>query len=109
MLKYKVGDKVKVLRGKDKGREGVIERIFVKKGTALVPGINLYKKHVKKTVARDGKGGVYELPRPINLSKLVIIDPKTKKPTRVGFEVKGGKKLRLSKKSKSILDKQTKK
>lgn len=108
MLKYKVGDKVKVRTGKDKGREGVIERIFTKKGTALIPGVNLYKKHIKKSIARDGKGGIYELPRPIDLSKLSVIDPKSKKSTRVGFEVKGGHKLRITKKSKSLLDKQTK-
>ena len=57
MLKYKTGDSVKVLRGKDKGREGVIERIFPKKGTALVEGINLYKRHIKKAVGFQIEGG----------------------------------------------------
>ena len=108
MLKYKTGDSVKVLRGKDKGREGVIERIFPKKGTALVEGINLYKRHIKKVVAKDNKGGIFELPRPIALDKLAVIDPKTKKTTRVGFQIEGGKKLRFSKKSKEILDKKEK-
>jgi large subunit ribosomal protein L24 len=108
MLKYKTGDKVKILSGKDKGREGVIEKMFPKEGRALVPGINVYKRHIKKTVARDGKGGVYDLPRPIGLSKLMVIDPKAGKPTRVGFKVEGGKKLRISKKSGVILDKSRK-
>ena len=105
MKKFKVGDKVKIIRGKDKGRKGEIERIFPKKQKALVPGINMYKKHVKKSLDPQGKGGIFEIPRPIDLSKLMVLDPKTGKPTRVGFEVKGGKKLRISKASGSLLDK----
>ncbi|KKQ95911.1 MAG: ribosomal protein L24 [Candidatus Woesebacteria bacterium GW2011_GWB1_43_14] len=104
MLKFKVGDKVKIISGKDKGRDGVIEKIFPKKGTALVPGVNMYKKHIKKALAKDNKGGIYEIPRPIDVSKLVIIDPKTKKPTRVGFKIQGGKKLRFAKKGGHLLD-----
>lgn len=105
MNKYKTGDKVQVIRGKDKGRKGHIEKIFPKRGVALVPGINMYKKHVKKTMDPQGKGGIFEIPRPIKLSKLMVLDPKTGKPTRIGFEVKGGKKLRISKKSGELLDK----
>jgi large subunit ribosomal protein L24 len=104
MLKYKIGDKIKVLSGKDKGREGVIEQIFPKKNKALVAGINMYKKHIKKEQARDGKGGIYDLPRPIHLSKLGILDPKDKKITKVAFQAKGGKKLRIGKRTKTILD-----
>lgn len=104
MLKYKAGDKVKVLAGKDKGREGTIEKIIPKEGKALVAGVNMYKKHVKKRAARDGRGGIYELPRPIELGKLAVIDPKTGKAVRVGFKVEGGKKLRISRKTGIILD-----
>ncbi len=104
MLKFKKGDKVKVLIGKDKGREGTIEEIFPKEMKALIQGINVYKKHVKKAYAKDGKGGVYEVPRPISLSKLGVVDPKTGKVIRVGFQVKGGKKLRVSRKTGVILD-----
>jgi len=105
MLKYKIGDKVIVKIGRDRGREGVIEKIFPKKNKALVPGINIYKRHIKARIAADGKGGMYELPRPILLSKLAIIDPKTGKPTRVGFKFEGDKKVRFAKKSGTILDK----
>lgn len=104
MLKYKAGDKVKVLQGKDRGREGTILKIDRKKGTALVEGINMYKKHVKAQVARDGKGGVYEIPRPMQLSKLAVIDPKTKKPARVGFKIEGKNKVRINKKTKKVID-----
>jgi large subunit ribosomal protein L24 len=104
MMKFKKGDKVFVRAGKDRGREGEIVEVFPDKRTAIVMGVNMYKKHVKKAVARDGKGGVYDLPRPIHLSKLMLIDPKTKKPTRVGFKIEGGKKLRIAKKSGVIID-----
>ena len=105
MLKYKVGDKVQVRTGKDKGREGTIEKIYAKEMTALVQGVNMYKKHVKAALTKDGKGGVFDIPRPVSLSKLAVIDPKTKKATRVGFRIEGDKKIRIAKKSSNILDK----
>ncbi len=108
MLKIKKGDKVKVITGSDKGKEGTIEILFPKKGTAYVPGVGLYKKHIKAAVARDGKGGVYELFRPIAISKLAIVDPKSGKPTRVKFQVSGDKKLRVSAKSNELIDSITK-
>lgn len=94
MNKYKVGDKVRVLIGKDKGRDGTIERIFPKSGRAIVPNINMYKKHVKGTQGGQ-KGGIYDVPRAIALSKLAVICPKCKKPTRIGFRVAKGSKVRV--------------
>ena len=108
MLKYKVGDKVKVLSGKDKGREGTIEHIDKKAGTAIIQGVNIYKKHVKAQMTKDNKGGIFEIPRPINLSRLAVIDPKSGKPTRVGFRIEGDKKVRIAKKGGHLLDKVTK-
>jgi len=108
MLKIRKGDKVRVITGSDKGKEGTVEVVFPKKGTAYVPGVGLYKKHVKAQVARDGKGGVYELFRPIAVSKLAIIDPKTGKPTRVKFQISGEQKLRISAKSNELIDSVTK-
>ena len=105
MLKYKVGDKVVVRTGKDKGREGTIEKIFAKEMTALVQGVNMYKKHVKAALTKDGKGGIFDIPRPVSLAKLAVVDPKTKKVTRVGFRIEGDKKIRIAKKSGTILDK----
>lgn len=104
MLKFKAGDKVKVIHGKDKGREGTIAQVYPKKELVVIPEVNMYKKHVKKQMARDGKGGVYALPRPLHWSKVAHIDPKTGKVTRIGFELKNGKKVRLSKKSGSDMD-----
>ncbi len=105
MAKLKVGDTVIVLIGKDKGKEGTIERMFPEKGKALVSGVNMYKRHIKKAMARDGEGGVYDIPRPIALTKLAMKDPKTGKPTRVGYKFEGDKKVRFAKKSGVILDK----
>lgn len=103
MKKLRVGDKVRVRSGKDKGREGTIE--MIKGEGAVIQGINMYKKHVKKNLTQDNKGGIFDIPRPIGLSKLVLLDPKGGKPTRVGFRNEGEKKVRISKKSGAILDK----
>lgn len=97
-MKFKTGDTVKVTLGKDRGREGKIEKVYTKKKLALVPEVNLYKKHVKAAMTRDKKGGIFELPRPLSFGKIALICPNCKKMTRAGFEVKDGKKLRICKK-----------
>lgn len=102
MMKLKVGDKVKVLSGKDKGREGDIERIFPKKDLILIPGLNIYKKHVKG--AQGQKGGIYELPRPFLTSKVMLVCPKCKKTARVGFRLAGNEKVRVCKKCGKEID-----
>lgn len=99
MLKFRVGDKVKITSGKDKGRDGEVERIFPEDLRALIPGINLYKKHVKaQSVGEGQKGGIYEIPRPLSFAKLALICPECKKPTRVGFKVYDTEKVRYCKK-----------
>ena len=105
MNKYKVGDTVKVLQGRDRGREGAILKVFPKEGTAVIDGINMYKKHIKKSLTQDGKGGIFDLPRPIRLSKIAVIDPKTKKTARIGIKLEGDKKIRINKKTGKGLDK----
>ncbi len=97
MLKLKIGDTVKVKAGKDKGREGKIEKIFPKEGTVIVPGLNIYKKHVKSR-GEGIKSGIYDIPRPYNVSKLILICPNCKKETRVGFNLAGDEKVRICKK-----------
>jgi large subunit ribosomal protein L24 len=102
MLKFKVGDTVKITSGKDKGREGKIERIFPKTGRALIPGMNLYKKHVKNQPGR--KGGIFEIPRSLPFSKLSVMCPKCKKAIRVGFKIVGKEKVRVCKKCRREID-----
>lgn len=102
MLKLKVGDKVKVIAGKDKGRDGEIEKIYPKKMSVLVPGINIYKKHVKGVPGQ--KGGIYEIPRPLGFAKVALVCPKCKKITRVGFKLIDKKKVRVCRKCKREID-----
>lgn len=102
MLKFKVGDTVKITAGKDKGRQGKIEKIILKKGRVLIPGINLYKKHVK---GRPGqKAGIYDIPRALPFAAIALLCPKCKKATRVGFRLVTNEKVRVCKKCGKEID-----
>ncbi|ALC98253.1 50S ribosomal protein L24 [Capnocytophaga sp. oral taxon 323] len=101
-LKIKTGDTVKVIAGEDKGKEGKVLRVDREKNRAIVEGLNLVKKHTKPN-AQNPQGGIVEKEASIHISNLSLIDPKTKKATRVGFEVKDGKKVRISKKSNVVI------
>lgn len=103
MLKIKKGDKVKVLMGKDRGREGEVEKVLPKEGAVLIPDLNIYKRHVKGGVSGQ-KSGIYEVPRPFPVSKVALICPKCKKQTRVGFKKVDGEKVRICKKCKREID-----
>jgi large subunit ribosomal protein L24 len=105
MIKFKVGDQIKVTSGKDKGREGKIEKLYPEEQTALIPDINIYKKHVKaQAVAKGQKGGIYELPRPLSFAKMALICPKCKKVVRVGFRVMEKEKVRVCLKCRKEID-----
>ena len=85
--KIKKGDKVFIVSGKDKGKEGEVTKIIktiTNQDKDLVQGINLVKRHRKPS--QDNPGGIISEERPIQISNLMIVDPKTKKPTRVGFK-----------------------
>jgi large subunit ribosomal protein L24 len=97
MLKLKKGDTIRVTTGKDKGREGKVDFVDKTALTVLVTGVNVYKRHIGKARTRDGKGQIFELSRPLAFSKVMLLCPKCKKPTRVGFVEKDGKKLRTCK------------
>ena len=97
----KKGDKVAVVAGSAKGKEGVITQIIADKNSAIVEGINLIKKHVKPT--QNSQGGIVELEAPIHISNLMLIDPKSGKPTRVGRKQEDGKNVRYSKKTGEII------
>jgi large subunit ribosomal protein L24 len=99
-MKIKKGDKVKIMAGKDKDREGVVDRVYTKSNKALIPKINIYKKHIKKN-EKMPQGGVVEVPRPIDVSKIMLICPKCGKTTRVNIAVEKNKKYRVCKRCKS--------
>lgn len=96
MLKFKTGDKITVLSGKDKGREGVIEKINHLSLTAVIPSINEYKKHIKPQSGQ--KGGIIPIPRPLPFSKIMLVCPSCSKTTKVGFRFVGKEKVRYCKK-----------
>src|SRR3989339_1175847 len=81
-MKLRVGDNIKVMIGKDKGREGKIEKLLPKSNSVLVTGVNLYKKHVKGNQG-GVKAGIYDIPRALNVAKVALICPNCKKITRV--------------------------
>lgn len=91
-------DKIIVLSGKDKGKTGKVLKSIPSEGMVVVEGVNIVKKHIKKN--RSGKAGeVIEKSLPIDASKVALVDSKTGKPTRVRFEMKDGKKVRIAVKS----------
>lgn len=97
-MKLQIGDKVRVITGKDKGREGVIERVYVKQNKVLISGINQYKRHMRKSEQLP-QGGVIDVPRPMDVSKVMLVASDGKSTTRVGYVVEGGKKFRVEKKT----------
>lgn len=102
MQKIRKGDKVVVLAGKDKGRNGEVIKVSPKEGNALVRGINMVKRHQRQTQTQEA--GIISKEAPIDLSNLAIADPKDGKPTRVGFRVEGEKKVRFAKRSGDLID-----
>lgn len=96
------GDKVLVIAGKDRGKSGVVERVMPKESKVVVTGLNMVKKHLKKS-AKNPQGGVIDTVRPIHISNVMLIDPNQNKPTRVGYSVKGKDKHRVAKLSGEII------
>ncbi|MBB6451472.1 large subunit ribosomal protein L24 [Geomicrobium halophilum] len=103
-LHVKTGDKVKVITGKDKGKEGEILRAFPSQERVLVEGVNYVKKHTKPT-QENPQGGISNEEAAIHVSNVMLIDPKSGEPTRVGHQVKDDKKVRVAKKSGEVIDK----
>ena len=103
MAKIRKGDRVVILTGKDKGREGQVVKSLPKDGKVVVSGVNMISRHTKPSQA-DPEGGVKRREAPIHVSNVAIKDPKTGKPARVGFEVRDGKKVRVLKGSGEVLN-----
>jgi large subunit ribosomal protein L24 len=101
--KIKKGDKVVVLAGRDKGKNGEVLSVQPKEERALVRGINLVKRHQAQTQTQQG--GIISKEAPIHLSNLAVADPETGKAVRVGFKVlDDGRKVRVAKGSGSVID-----
>jgi large subunit ribosomal protein L24 len=95
------GDKVQVIAGSNKGSEGTVLKVMVSKYRAVVEGVNMVKKHTKPT--NDAAGGIIDKEAPIHISNLMLVDPKSGKPTRIGRGEENGKSVRISKKSGEII------
>ena len=103
MSSIKKGDKVVVTTGRDKGKKGEVIKIFPKDERALVQGVNMVKRHQRQT--QTTQGGIVSKEATIHLSNLALIDPKTDKPTKVGFRVlDDGRKVRVAKATGAVIE-----
>ena len=101
--KIKKGDRVVVLSGKDKGKHGEVVRSLPKDMKVVVSGVNVVTRHKKPSQA-EPQGGLVRSEAPIHVSKVAIEDPKTGKPTRVGFRIENGQKVRVAKRSGEVIN-----
>jgi large subunit ribosomal protein L24 len=99
--KIKKGDRVVVLAGKDKGREGAVTKVFPKEQRVLVQGINMVQRHTRPSQL-DPQGGIKNKEAPLHLSNVAVVDSNGK-PTRVGFRVEGDKKVRFAKTTGEVI------
>ena len=102
-LKIKKGDKVVVITGRDKGKTGEVLRVLREEGRVVVQGVNMVKRHTRPSPGQTG--GIVEKEAAIHVSNVAHIDPKSSKPTRVGFKILGdGRKVRFARRSGEVLD-----
>ncbi|KPF70876.1 50S ribosomal protein L24 [alpha proteobacterium AAP81b] len=102
--KIKKGDKVVILSGKDKGKHGEVTKAMPRDSKVIVGGLNMMTRH-KKPSQNDPQGGLEKIEAPIHVSNVAIEDPKTGKPTRVGFKIlEDGRKVRVAKRSGEVID-----
>ncbi|MDV7140296.1 50S ribosomal protein L24 [Maribacter sp. TH_r10] len=101
-LKIRTGDTVRIIAGDHKGTEGKVTKVFIEKNKAIVEGANMVSKHEKPS-ANNPQGGIVKKEAPIHISNLSLIDSKSNDTTRVGLEVRDGKKVRFSKKSNEVI------
>jgi large subunit ribosomal protein L24 len=103
-LKIKKGDQVVVITGRDKGKRGEVLKVLPKDARVIVQGVNVAKRHTRPSAA-DPSGGIRDKELPIHISNVAHIDPKSGKPTRVGFKVvEGGRKVRVARRSGEMID-----
>jgi large subunit ribosomal protein L24 len=102
-LKIRKGDKVVVITGKDKGKQGEVVRVFPSENRVVVQGVNMVRRHTRQTAAQEG--GIIAKEMPIQISNLALRDPKDGKPTRVGYKfLADGKKVRFARRSGEVID-----
>lgn len=95
-------DTVQIMAGKDKGKTGEVLQVFPKEDRVTVRGMNMVKRHIKPT--QQQHGGIVEKEAPIHISNVMPLDPEDGRPTRIGFRIVEGKKVRVSKRTDKVLD-----
>lgn len=103
-MKIRVKDKVKVVSGKDRGKEGLVEKILISDGKLIVHGINIAKRHVKPGKTSK-EGGIMSIERPLSISNVMIVCEKCARPARIGYSIVGGKKIRICKRCGGVFGK----
>lgn len=101
-MRIKQNDTVIVITGKDKGKRGKVLKVIPKKDAVIVEGVNIQTKHQKQT--QKAAAEIKHVEGPINISNVMLVDPKTKEPTRVGYEMKNDQKVRIALRSDTIID-----
>jgi len=102
-LKIKKGDKVVVITGRDRGKSGEVKRVFPDLNRVIVDGVNMIKRHTRPSAGNPG--GIVEKEASIHVSNVAYIDPKTSKPTRIGYKtLEDGRKVRVAKRSGEVID-----
>lgn len=101
-LKIKTGDTVRIVAGDHKGTEGKVMRVDIEKNKAIVEGANMVSKHEKPS-AKNPQGGIVQKEAFVHVSNLALLDAKSGDTTRIGYEVRDGKKVRVSKKSNEVI------
>ena len=103
-MKVRKGDKVRVLQGKDRGKEGEVMFAFPEKQTVIVEGVNMMKKH-QRPLSETSPGGIIDIDMPMPVSNVAVLSPKDGEPTRVGFKIlEDGTKVRVCKRTGAELD-----
>jgi large subunit ribosomal protein L24 len=101
-LKIKKGDKVVVITGRDKGKSGEVVKVLREQNRLIVQGVNMVKRHQRQTAT--AQGGIIDKEATIHVSNVAHIDPKTQKPTRIGYRMDGERKIRVARRSGETID-----
>lgn len=101
-MRIKKDDMVMVIAGKDKGKKGKVLKAMPKEDKVLVEGLNMQTKHQKQT--RTASAEIKHQEGPIHVSNVMIVDSKTKQPTKVGYRMEGGKKVRFARKTGNVIE-----
>ena len=101
-LKVKKGDQVVVITGREKGKRGEILKVLREENRVIVQGVNMAQRHQKQSMQQEG--GIVQKELAIHVSNVALIDPKTDKPTRVGYKMDGERKVRVARRSGEALD-----